>query len=61
MTRSFLIFLIILTNCITSQNKNPIVLVHGFMGWGEQEMGPYKYWGGWFVLVGDLEKENFKR
>ena len=59
MTRSFLIFLLILINCISSQNKNPIVLVHGFMGWGEQEMGPYNYWGGWFDLVGELEKEGY--
>ena len=59
MTRFFLIFLLILINFISSQNKNPIVLVHGFMGWGEEEMGPYKYWGGWFDLVGELEKEGY--
>ena len=29
------------------------------MGWGEEEMGPYKYWGGWFDLVGELEKEGY--
>ena len=28
------------------------------MGWGEQEMGPYNYWGGWFDLVGELEKRD---
>ena len=59
MIRSLLIFLLILINCISSQNKNPIVFVHGFMGWGEEEMGPYKYWGGWFDLVGELEKEGY--
>ena len=59
MIRSLLIFLLIIINCISSQNKNPIVFVHGFMGWGEEEMGPYKYWGGWFDLVGELEKEGY--
>ena len=59
MIRSLLIFLLIINNCISSQNKNPIVFVHGFMGWGEEEMGPYKYWGGWFDLVGELEKEGY--
>ena len=27
-------------------NPYPIVLVHGFTGWGPEEMGGYKYWGG---------------
>ncbi len=26
-------------------NPYPIVLVHGFIGWGPQEMGGYHYWG----------------
>ena len=31
---------------ISAQNNYPIVLIHGFMGWGEDEMGGYNYWGG---------------
>ena len=31
---------------LVAQNTYPIVLVHGFMGWGEDEMGGYRYWGG---------------
>ena len=58
MIKPVLIFLLILINCISSQNKSPIVFVHGFMGWGEEEMGPYKYWGGWFDLVEELENEG---
>lgn len=36
------------------QNKYPIVLVHGFSGWGRDEMFELKYWGGLHV---DLEKD----
>lgn len=45
---------------LLSQNKYPIVLVHGFMGWGTDEMGPYMYWGGWHNLVQELEEEGYK-
>ena len=31
---------------IVAKNSCPIVLIHGFMGWGEDEMGNYNYWGG---------------
>ena len=34
-------------------NEHPIVLVHGFSGWGRDEMGGVKYWGG---VQGDLQK-----
>ncbi|GAA0077238.1 esterase EstA [Clostridium sp. CTA-5] len=27
-------------------NNYPVVLVHGFMGWGRDEVGGFKYWGG---------------
>lgn len=27
-------------------NSEPIILVHGFVGWGPNEMYGYKYWGG---------------
>ena len=29
-----------------AQNQYPIILIHGFMGWGTEEMSGYKYWGG---------------
>lgn len=49
---TFLIFGIILGG-----NSYPIVLVHGFLGWGEDEMGGYKYWGG-KNSIADLLREG---
>jgi len=41
-------FILILSvfSVLLAQNNYPIVLIHGFMGWGENEMGGYRYWGG---------------
>ena len=33
-------------NISSFNNKYPIILVHGFLGWGREEMGGFKYWGG---------------
>jgi triacylglycerol lipase len=44
MRKTFLILFTI--GIIFAQNNYPIVLIHGFLGWGEEEMGGYKYWGG---------------
>ena len=27
-------------------NHNPIFLIHGFMGWGRDELKNHYYWGG---------------
>uniref|UniRef100_H3G6P9 Lipase-like C-terminal domain-containing protein n=1 Tax=Phytophthora ramorum TaxID=164328 RepID=H3G6P9_PHYRM len=35
-------------------NTYPIVLVHGFSGWGRDELLGFKYWGG---LQGDFQEE----
>jgi triacylglycerol lipase len=57
---------ILLTSCSTlkmpshvtlpgpATNKAPIVLVHGFCGWGRSEMLGYYYWGGSIDLQQDL-------
>ena len=29
-----------------SANNHPIILIHGFLGWGRDEMSNYYYWGG---------------
>ncbi len=42
----FLLLYLFLIGFTFSQNKNPIVLIHGFFGWGNEELGEYKYWGG---------------
>ena len=41
-----LFFPILLTGIILARNNCPIVLVHGLFGWGMDEMGGYRYWGG---------------
>lgn len=56
-----LIFLIIIViSLLFPQNKYPIVLVHGFAGWGTDEMMGYKYWGGFYDLEEYLEKRGFE-
>jgi len=37
---------IFIMGAIFGKNDYPIVLIHGFLGWGPDEMGGYKYWGG---------------
>ncbi|MGL6220539.1 MAG: hypothetical protein ACRC36_21005, partial [Lacrimispora sphenoides] len=41
------------TRSIIGGNSYPIVLVHGFMGFGREELLGYKYWGG----VVDLQEK----
>ena len=42
----FLLFPILLIGCLLARNNHPIILVHGLFGWGLEEMGGYRYWGG---------------
>ena len=39
---------------IFSQNTHPIILLHGFLGWGRDEMSDYYYWGGQMDLQSEL-------
>ncbi|DAZ95144.1 TPA: hypothetical protein N0F65_009853 [Lagenidium giganteum] len=39
---------------VEADNKYPIVLVHGFGGWGREEFGGWKYWG---ANNGDFQEE----
>ena len=41
-----------------SQNTDPIILIHGFLGWGRNEMAGYYYWGGKTDLEAELIKES---
>ena len=42
-----LIFLYLVFICpLLSDNNYPIILVHGFLGWGKEEVGELNYWGG---------------
>jgi len=46
-------------NILFSQNNYPIVLIHGFFGWGNDEMGNYRYWGGNKDIQKMYEKNGF--
>ena len=49
---------ILFIGALFAQNNYPIVLIHGFMGWGPEEMGGYNYWGGAKDYVELLKKEG---
>ena len=55
----FLLLSFQISGFVYAQNKHPIVLVHGFMGWGREEMGSYRYWGGKFDLEQYLIDEGY--
>jgi triacylglycerol lipase len=55
-----IIYFILLINISFAQNKYPIVLIHGFFGWGNDEMGDYRYWGGKKDIQKMLEENGFK-
>lgn len=42
------------------ENNYPIILVHGFMGFGRDELLGYKYWGGTVDLQEKLNKSGYK-
>lgn len=46
--KKYLSLLILFMSSLFAQNNYPIVLVHGFLGWGPEEMVGYKYWGGFW-------------
>lgn len=37
---------VLITSILLSNNTHPIILVHGFLGWGKEEVGDKNYWGG---------------
>ncbi len=39
------ILLFSITSNILASNNNPIILIHGFLGWGRDEISDTKYWG----------------
>jgi triacylglycerol lipase len=41
------------------QNSYPIVLVHGFAGWGRDEVLGFKHWGGFYDIQADLISHGF--
>lgn len=41
------------------RNQYPIILVHGLAGFGRNEMGGFKYWGGLYDIESDLRSRGF--
>ena len=52
--------IILFFSFLLAQNNYPVVLIHGFMGWGPDEMGDYSYWGGNKSYVDSLSSEGHK-
>ena len=50
--------LLLISQFLFSNNNHPIILIHGFMGWGQDEMGGYNYWGGKNDYIKILEEEG---
>ncbi len=45
---------------VEAKNNYPIVLIHGFIGWGPEEMGGYNYWGGDYSYVEYLDSLGYE-
>lgn len=53
-----IVFLVIDQN-IFANNKAPIVLVHGFLGWGKDEIENINYWGGANDIEAYLQSKGY--
>lgn len=53
-----MLILPLLVGQLSAENNYPIVLIHGFVGWGPEEMGGYHYWGGKEDLAAYLELQG---
>jgi len=58
MKNKFFFIMFILLAILNAQNRYPIVLIHGFMGWGNSEMGDYNYWGGHKDFIDTLKNNG---
>ena len=56
----FILFFFFKYTFVFAQNSYPIVLIHGFMGWGPDEMSGYNYWGGKYDFKEYLESQGFE-
>ena len=45
---------------INANNDYPIVFIHGFIGWGSEEMGGYNYWGGNYNYIEYLDSLGYE-
>jgi len=60
MFRFCLILILVFNSFIYSQNLYPIILIHGFLGWGRDEMSDYYYWGGRTDLESVLREDGYE-
>jgi len=52
--------LVVLTGALFGTNKYPVILIHGYIGWGQEEMGGYNYWGGFNNLEKELRDQGYE-
>ncbi len=52
--------LVLAAALVRADNDYPLVLVHGFMGWGRDEMFGFKYWGGFRDLQETLNQAGHR-
>lgn len=45
---------------LRAANRYPIILIHGFIGWGRDEMAGYHYWGGFNDLEQELRDQGYE-
>jgi len=58
MKNKFLYIIFISLAILNAQNRYFIVLIYGFMGWGNSEMGSYNYWGGHKDFIDTLKNNG---
>ncbi len=58
MVRSFSLY-VFLSCFLFSNNNYPIILVHGFLGWGKEEVGELNYWGGENDIEAYLKEKGY--
>ena len=56
----FLLVLVLAAALARAGNNYPLVLVHGFMGWGRDELLGFKYWGGFGDLQETLNRAGYR-
>ena len=56
---NFIIYLL-LFSILLCENNHPVILIHGFLGWGRNEMPDYYYWGGHTDLESMLKEAGHK-
>ena len=58
-TLIIIIVLLVINQNIFANNKAPIVLVHGFLGWGKDEIENINYWGGANDIEAYLQSKGY--